>query len=273
MKSMQMKALALAVLGLAGFGVAGSALACPTIPTTTATPGGGGAWSTQTVTSATMSSQAGLNGTTCALGVALNVGAQSNAKGLVKDNSPNNEARYRARFYVDTSQLTKLTAANQQVDFMTVLAGSSPAGVSTTEVEVKLVGGTPLQVDFIIANTGAGGANNYQTIGLPMPNTGGKYRIEFDLQQGAQGGTCTVSSTAPTGGCFRYWVSDAAATTAPDAATGAVSVTNTGWSGAKQANLGLAAANTKFRTASVNPLGQTLVLDEFDSRRQTFIGK
>lgn len=273
MKSFQMKALALAVLGLAGINSAMAA--CPTIPATTNTPGGGGAWSTQTVTHAAVGSATpGLNGTSCALSVAISAGAQANAKGLVTDNSPQNEPRYRARFYINTAQLTGFTAANQQADVMTVLAGTSPTGVSTTEVEVKLTGGTGgnLGIDFTLADTSTAG-QNYQTIGLGVPNTGGNYRIEIDLQQGSKtGGTCTTASTTPVGGCFRYWVSDAATATTDAAATGAVAVTNTGWGGAKQANLGFFATSTKFRTATTNPLGQPVILDEFDSRRQTFIG-
>jgi hypothetical protein len=271
MKSFQMKALALAMLGLGGLLMAGSAAAaCPTIPATTSTPGGGGAWSSQTVNTATFGNAAtGLNGTSCALSVAINPGAFSNARGLVTDNSPQNEARYRARFYLNTQSLTNFVAANQQADIMTVLAGSSPAGVSTTEVEVRLVGGSTIGVTFVVADSGS--PNNYQTVGVLVPNTGGNYRVEFDLQQGsATGANC--NSVTPTGGCFRYWVSDAATASADASPTGAIAVTNTGWSGAKQANLGLFATNTKFRTGTPNPLGQALILDEFDSRRQTFIG-
>lgn len=269
MKSFKMKALAVAVLGLAGMGSAMAA--CPTIPATTATPGGGGAWSSQTVTKATvLSATPGLNGTSCALSVALQTGAQSNAKGLVTDNSPQNEARYRARFYINTAQLTNLTAANQQADVMTINAGSSPAGVSTTEVEVKLVGGATQGITFSIADSNQ--SNNYQAVGVQFPNTGGNYRIEFDLQQGSSTGA-NCNSVTPTGGCFRYWVTDAGTATTDAAPTGAVAVTNAGWGGAKQANLGLFASNTKYRTATTNPLGQPVIVDEFDSRRQTFIGK
>jgi hypothetical protein len=269
MKSFTMKALAVAVLGLVG---AGNAMAlCPAIPAASATPGGGGAWSAQTVNHATvLSATPGLNSTGCALSIALQTGAQSNARAFVTDNSPNLEQRYRARFYINTAALTNFTAANQQVDVMTVLAGSSPAGVSTTEVEVKLAGGNPLTVDFTIADSTSPG--NYQTVGLFVPNTGGNYRIEFDLQQGSKTGA-NCASVTPTGGCFRYWVSDAGTASADATPSGTVAVTNTGWNGAKQANLGLFAPNTRFRTATTNPLGQPVILDEFDSRRQTFIGQ
>jgi hypothetical protein len=270
MKSFKMKALAVAVLGLAGLGMAGSAFAvCPTIPAVSATPGGGGAWSTQTVTHATvLSATPGLNNTACALSVALATGAQANAKGLVTDNSPQNEARYRASFYVNTAQLTNMTAANQVADLMTVLAATSPVGVGTTEVEVTLVGGATKGIDFTLADSTQ--PNNAQTIGIFLPDALGNYRIEFDLQQGSAAGA-NCNSVTPTGGCFRYWVADATTAITDAAPTGFAAVTNTGWSGAKQANLGLFAPSTKFRTNATNPLGQAVILDEFDSRRQTFI--
>lgn len=272
MKSFKNRALLVAGLSLAGLWMAGNAVAtCPTIPATTNTPGGGGAWSSQTVNHATFGNAAtGLAGTSCALSVAIASGAQSNARGFVTDNSPQGESRYRARFYINTAQLTNLVAANQQVDIADVLAASGPIGVGTTEVEVKLVGGSPLQVDFVVADSTQ--PNNYQTVGYVFPNAGGNYRIEFDLQQGSAT-SANCNSVTPVGGCFRYWVNDAGAASADASPTGYIAVTNTGWSGAKQFNMGLFATNTKFRTATTNPLDQPLILDEFDSRRQTFIGQ
>ncbi len=76
MKSFKMKALALATLGLGGLVMAGSAFAaCPTAVTTagSSTPGGGGAWTSQYISSdATFAiGGPGLNGTSCSLSLSI----------------------------------------------------------------------------------------------------------------------------------------------------------------------------------------------------------
>jgi hypothetical protein len=259
MNSFTMKALAVAVLGLAG---STAMAACPPIGGATATPGGGGAWTSQTVTSATFGNAAtGLNGTSCALSVAINAGAASNTKGFVTDASPQNESRYRARFYFDMSALTGLTVANRQVRIFSALATTPPAGAAAEEVSVALIGGAPgsQSIRFFIGDTASPGNIKIVSAVLPSATTAGNYRVEFDL-----------NSTA---GTFRYWILDAAATNATfndSNPTGSTTMTDTGWSGVKQVNLGMFITSTNFRS-SVS--GQALIVDEFDSRRQTFIGQ
>ncbi|MDR3388404.1 MAG: hypothetical protein P4L92_15255 [Rudaea sp.] len=261
MKSFKMKALAVAVLGLAGLGMAGSAFAtCPTIPAATNTPGGGGAWTSQTVTSATFGSVTpGLDNTSCALSIAINAGAASNTKGFVTDGSPQNEPRYRARFYINLAGLTGLTVANRQSRLFSALATTPPTGAGAEEVIINLVGGTTPSLRFIVGDTGSPGNQKIVNAVFPTATVAGNYRVEFDL-----------NSTA---GTFRYWVLDAAAdnSTFNDTnPTGSVTMTDTGWSGVKQINLGLFGTSTNFRA---DVAGQALIVDEFDSRRQTFIGQ
>ena len=259
MKSIQMKALALAVLGLAGFGVAGSALACPTIAgTTLASGGGGGAWSSQTVTSMTFgNAPSGLNGTSCALQIAMNAGAASNTKGFVTDTSPNNESHYRARFYVDLSGLTNLTQANRQFRLFSASADTAPSGLGTDMVFINVIGGATKSIRFSIADSSSGGITIKS---INVPDTTGKYRIEFDLQQGSPGS-------------FRYWVSKAADVSSDGTPDGTATPTNAGWSGVTSANLGMFGTSANFRLPANNLAGQPIIVDEFDSRRQTFIGK
>lgn len=259
MKSFTMKALAVAVLGLAG---TSAYAACPPIGNATATPGGGGAWTSQTVTSATFGNAAtGLNNTTCALSIAINAGAASNTKGFVTDASPANENRYRARFYMNIAGLTGLSVSNRQVRIFSALATTPPAGAAAEEVSVALVGGLAgaQSIRFFIGDTASPGNIKIVSALLPAATTAGNYRVEFDL-----------NSTA---GTFRYWILDAAAdnSTFNDAnPTGSTTMTDTGWSGVKQVNLGMFITSTNFRS-SVS--GQALIVDEFDSRRQTFIGQ
>jgi len=277
MKSLT-KTLSLGLVALAGFGAANFAFAqCPTIPATSNTPGGGGAWTSQTVTSAVFGSATpGLAGTNCALSVAFNNGAASNAKGFVTDTSPQNETRYRARFYIDTSALTNLTLANRQFRVFSGLATTGPGTVGSAAemVIANIVGGAAgaLTVRFQVGDTSVTNVG-YKIVSALVPtNDGtknGKYRVEFDLQQGSSVGA-NCASVTPTGGCFRYWISYAADATADASPTGTQAVTNSGWSGVKQVNLGMFGSSAQFRT---NVATQAVVVDEFDSRRQTFIGQ
>jgi len=259
MKSFTMKALAVAVLGLAG---TSAMAACPTISGTTATPGGGGAWSSQTVTAATFGNSAtGLNGSSCGLTTSINVGAASNTKGFVTDLSPADEPHYRARFYIDMSGLTGLTVANRQVRIFSALATTAPStpGAASEELFANLVGGATPSIRFSVGDTTQ--PSSYKIVSVPFPaaTTAGQYRVEFDL-----------NSTA---GTFRYWVLDAAAdnSTFNDSnPTGSTTMTDTGWSGVTQINLGLFGTSTNYRA---NVGGQALIVDEFDSRRTTYVGQ
>jgi len=292
MKSFKMKALAVAALGLAGLGMAGSAFAvCPTFSTAalgSSSPGGGGAWSSQTIDSSlplgitpSIAGGAvgqGLNNSSCKLSFTINAGAPSNTLASVSDTSPQNEARYRARFYFDISALD-MSGSNGAVDstaqakIYDVFATTSPGVASTDEVIIRLIGNAPALpfLRFSIADNTVGAANKLRTVSsatLPA-SASGHYYVEFDLNQGTKT-TCAVTGITAGGGCFRYWIrAEGGAAVADNAADSATAVDNSGWSGAKQANLGLYATAPTFRTTQAT---KVFSVDEFDSRRQTFIG-
>jgi len=256
MKSFTLKALAVAVLGFAGVG---SAMAvCPTIAGGNATPGGGGAWSSQSVSADTTFGNAptGLNGTSCAVSIKLNAGALSNSRGFVSDTHGPTDigSRYRARFYFDISAL-QLPLANNQTEIFNAFANTSPASAPTDMIQIFLIGGTK-SLRFLVADSSQG--SFFKTITAPLPAAAsGHYYVEFDLNQGAPGS-------------FRYWIT-AEGTASTDAApTGTYAPTNSGWSGVMQANLGRYSTSANFRT---NNVGTAFIIDEFDSRRQTFIGQ
>jgi hypothetical protein len=256
MKSFKMKSLAVAVLGLAGF--AGSAMAvCPA----GASIANGGAWTSSAITQGVQAIVAGGLGvpvTACKLQVALNQSSAVFAKSIVTDTSPVDEPRYRARFYIDLSEITGLTSVLRSTKIFNASSTTSPAGASGEEVAVQLSGtlGAPTAVFTIADSTQPSGFNQF-TVALPNPS--GSNRIEFDLVQGA-------SAT------FRYWVTADTTVTTEGSPTGTITnVNNSGWSGVTQAQLGEFAANTNWRnnyTATTH-----LNFDEFDSRRQTFIGQ
>jgi hypothetical protein len=274
MKSFKMKALALATLGLGGLVMAGSAFAatCPTAVTTvgSTSPGGGGAWTSQYISSDATFGIAGpgLNSTSCAL--SLSIGASSSSRTYVVDSSPQNEQRYRARFYVSLANLTNFTSSNQGVNLFRVNDTTGPAQFTSDEIVIKAYGGATPTIRFFVSDANSGSGATQAAVTLPSSATN-TYRVEFDLQIGTGATTNGGCTTMPaTGGCLRYWVTDAAAASSDGAPTGSTTVNNSGWSGAKTAYFGMSNGSPGFRS---NHAGAVLGFDEFDSRRQTFIGQ
>jgi hypothetical protein len=266
MKSFTMKALAVAVLGLAGTSLA-SAATCPSDPAQS----GGGAWSSKSVGGggALTISSPGLHSTSCALNVNVGSAPLANVRAFVSDTSPVNEQRYRARFYFDISALTGLTLANDQTEIFDAFSDTAPGTFNTDEIQVFLIGGASKQLRFFVAD--AGQASGFKTInsGALPTSASGHYYFEFDLTKGA-GSSSVVSCAGGAAGCFRYWIAAEGGTAPADAnPTGTYSASNAGWSGVTQANLGLFGTSAKFRTDNSSKPFQ---VDEFDSRRQTFIG-
>ena len=277
MKSFKMKALAVATLGLGGLVMVGSAFAACPDPTANSNQGyatPNGPWSGETVSGASIASTTGLNGTSCAMSVALNSSPSSIAKAFVTDQSPNNEQRYRARFYVDLSQIASSLQAGDSIRLLNANATTGPSGVSTVELTVLLVGGSSgAAFRFQVADPGQ--ASFYKTLTVNAKNATGVNRVEFDYNTypgGTQQSACTASST---NGSFCAWVSDgstAATEASPDTTynliANAYGTSGNTWSGVKFTNFGIFASNVGFRTHAAT---KSVILDEFDSRRQTFI--
>jgi hypothetical protein len=280
MKSMQMKALSLAVLALAGLGMAGSALAaCPTLTTNTgnSTPGGGGAWTNQTVRGGAFMdiTTPGLNTTSCNLIGNIGATPAANVGAFVSDTSPGasgGEPRYRARWYFDTSALT-LTAANFQTKMFNAFANTAPGTFGTDEVNIRIIGGTA-SLRFVVADATQPSGFKTITAALPAAVTPGHFYVEFDLNKGTGSGAVAgvACNTCADGdpGCLRYWITAEGNSSSNGSPTGTCSLNNGGWSGVVQANLGMFTTSANFRT---NNLSKNLAVDEFDSRRQTFIGQ
>jgi hypothetical protein len=247
----KMKTLAMAVVGLVGFGAAGAAMAqCPAslVPPWSATFIGGG-------TSAASSVTGGYDGTSCKLSSAL--GNSGTARAQVRDDTPASETRYRAQFIIDPTGLSGAGGTNQANVFLanapTIFNGVLPL------VRMQFTGsGAGTKRLNILAACNNGGTNI--CIGqVNLPVQAGPNRIEIDLQVGA-------------GGTLRYWASDLATVTSDGSPTGSVTLTggNAGWVGVDTVFLGLASPTSAFRTANT---GSVAFFDQFDSRRQTFIGK
>lgn len=290
MKSFKMKALALATLGLGGLVMAGSVFAaCPDPTANTnqgyATPNG--PWSAEVVTNSTIASGSpGLASTNCKMVVGFTPSSGTvlgNSTAFVQDQSPNNEQRYRARFYVDFSGLASAfstaAATGETVLLMSANANLGPSSRSPAVVRVYLVGGSPMAVRFVVADSGAP-TGQFKNVSAAIPSAAGVNRIEFDYNTypgATQQSTCETSST---NGSFCAWVTDGATASTESAANVKYNLLANsfdvngvnGWTGVKFANLGIFGPNNTLQgDATTN--SSTFAFDEFDSRRQTFIGQ
>jgi hypothetical protein len=249
----KMKTLSLAVLGLVGFGAAGAAMA--QCPASLSPP-----WSAvlQTGAGSTASSVAGgFDSTACKLQAAIGQNTNANGKAAVLDQTPANETRYRAQFIIDASGIG-LNQSNRAAIAFNVIGGTAAPGGTSNMLQVFLRGnGTGNALRFLVGDTAQ--ASFYRTIDVALPNQAGANRVEVDL---------TVANGT---GSLRYWVTDAATSTTDGAPTGtSTNLANSGWTGVDQITLGLGGASGAWRANFTST--SFVFFDQFDSRRQTFIG-
>jgi hypothetical protein len=231
-----------AVLALAALGFASTSFAqCPA----SAVP----PWSSQSALGGTIAIAAGgFDGTACRMNSTLttNIGG---ASGFVRDNTPAGESRYRAQFIVNVDALTGLNSI-QSVKLFGAATETPALGVAEV-VRLNVfgnIGGTAKTLGIVTACAA-------QPSGLCSATTAlatGENKIEIDWQKGASGS-------------LRVWVNNAVEGTP----TTTVNVDNSAWGGVDFAVLGLGTASPGFRSAQLN---RAVGFDEFDSRRQTFIG-
>ena len=246
----KMKTLSMAVLGLVGFTAAGAAMAqCPAslVPPWSATNIGGG-------TSAASSVTGGYDSTACRLQSSL--GNSGSARAQVRDDTPANETRYRAQFIFDPTSLSGAGGTNQADVFLANSAAPFNGLLRLVRMQYGGSGGGTKRL-FITAACNNGTTNTCISQ-IDLPTQAGPNRIEFDLTVGASG-------------TLRYWVTPLATATTDGSPTGTVTITggNAGWVGVDQAYLGLGSPTSAFRTVNT---GNNAYFDQFDSRRQTFIG-
>jgi hypothetical protein len=230
----KMKVLALALLGLAGY--AGSAVAgCPSSPVPP--------WSAVDALGGTATIVAGgFAGTPCRLDSALTGDATSFA--TVEDDTPAAEPRYRAQFIIKPDNLANMGLVTAVYIFTT----SASAGGTAVALSIVGDGAGGWLVSYNVPDTTAAGGADVGS----FPLTAGENHVEFDLQNGS-------------GGHFSIWVNNNVEGS-PNFTT---STFDNGASVVDTAFLGLAGATPDY-FASFN--GTTVGFDQFDSRRQTFIG-
>lgn len=240
-----MKALSIAVLGLAGVAFAGSSMAaCGSDPSVA----GGGAWSAKQESDGTIAiATGGALSTECQAKSRVTTTAGSLAAAVVRDDTPTNEARYRAQFYINNDALTSFSGLQGAQVFQVQAAAAGASGSRQMLRAIVVPGGANgKRVRFQIAGAPAA----IQGASIDLAN--GWNRVQVDLTTGAAG---TV----------KIWVNNATEAT-PTQTIGPVD--NSSWVGVDRVFLGLAAPTSEFATTQG---GRDVGFDEFDSRRQTFI--
>jgi len=246
----KMKVLSLALVGLCGF--AGSAMAaCPAGPDTAH----GGAWNSvfQIGGTATIVTP-GLASTECKLASVINAGAGSSSTGSVAWASASGvEPSYRAQFIIEAANIASPALA----DAASIYSAASGAGGNGVRFSIFGSGGVRTlgyQVRYDDATDPSG--KRYRTGSVPLPD--GEVHIEYSLK--------VASASGATDGAFSLWVQNNVEGTPTKTET---ALPNFGLTGIDSATLGLAGAAPLFVTHFG---GQAVNFDQYDSRRQTFIG-
>lgn len=245
----KMKVLSLALVGLAGF--AGSAMAaCPAGPTTAE----GGAWTAKSnLGGAVAISTTGLDGSECKLDTSITTNGPG-VNAFVRDDSPENEARYRAQFLVNADAL----GAQSSIQGAQVFGASTSAPANSVAIVARLAITGNLQSTGRILNITTACAGQPGNIcSATTPLAAGVNTIEIDWKKGSAAGTAD--------GYLKVWVNNnnEAQPTVNLPSDSAV------WGGVDFAGLGLSTVSPDFRAQHLN---QIVNFDKFDSRRQTFIG-
>ena len=222
----------LLALGLLGLG--GFAVAGSAAAVCPTTPS---AWTDSTTFGGTLTiASPGLASTSCLLEARVASTANVGAAVVVHDASPSTEPRYRAQFIVDVDALPT-PSFSDGVKIFTANSAGAP-------VTLSLLGnGT----SWFVSYAAPGGISG------SLPLASGENRVEFDLQIGASGS-------------FSLWLNNNNQSS-PD--VGPISVNNASMGGINDVYMGLTSP-TGFFVANYN--GQAVKFDQFDSRRQTFIG-
>jgi len=275
-----MKALAVAVLGLAGMGSAMAACS-------NATPfAAWSSWNPAAVTCHGVASTGcntedklggisvaadGLHSTACSMSSKFTTradqGGSFGEEAGVFDNSPQKEQSYRFRFYINPAGVAStLTSANQVGVFGAHSASNHGVTPNNQIVQMYILGngasGTNTNVflrTFAACTSGdgfQGSRCSVTDVQLPTASFATGVRVEGQVILGASGKV-------------NIWVGSAVDPNTPSAV---INLNNAAWGGSdgvKQSKLGLQTSTLGYQKDNQNKI---VLFDEFDSRRQTFIG-
>ena len=204
------------------------------------------AWSVTSNPDTTINVTAGsaMGGTTCGLEVAVN----TSTKNYVADQNPNSEQRYRQALCVDPNSITMPTSGTDR-RFKFHNAQCTVGNCASTGIVQFKLENTPsgYSIKGYVKDLNSNASKNKYDV----PLTDGPNRVEYDVDL--------------TNGTFKLWVNATAESDAP-----VVNLTGldlSAWTG------GVSEARFGQVNKPVNlTVGQTIFIDEAESRRQTFIG-
>lgn len=191
---------------------------------------------------------AAMGGTSCGLDmeVVTQNGGQS-TKHFVQDSSPNGETRYRAAFCVDPNSVNMATSGpNRRLKIHQAQCGG--AGCDSSDiVQFKLMNnGSTYQLEVWVRDKNIPSWRNTNLINISDAPT----RVEYDLD--------LTNST------FKVWTNATSESDPKDVDLSGLDIS--GWPKVSRARLGSMDKSSNAGT------GDHFYLDEFESRRQTFIG-
>lgn len=206
----------------------------------------------------------GAAGTNCMLSVVQ--GPNNNGIATVRDDMSPAETRYRARFYVDASELMAQSTGGVH-RFKAFVAGNPTNKVDTT-VDTRA---RPAVLQMFIVGQ-AGNAARLGGFCRDMNSDGNRARFgdgpnpgTLDLQTGFNVIEVEIVMGAGTGAC-RIWVNNNTEGSPDWEQTG---IENSSLVGVERTNIGSTGATQAYADLAGNPVTH---FDEFESRRQTFIG-
>lgn len=200
-----------------------------------------------------VTASAAMGGTSCGLAIttAAQPGGQS-TKHFVQDSTPTDESRYRGAFCLNPNGLSLNTSgANRRIKIHNIQCSTSQGNCANTDIvqfkiEQDSVDG--LRFDMFVRDTNAGNGSNKNRNYIAIPDA--PTRVEYDLDLSA--------------GTFKLWLNATSESDSP-----ALDLSGLGtslWGGVDRVRLG-----SQDRSGNV-PADQVFYIDEFESRRQTFIG-
>ncbi len=217
------------------------------------------AWSTTILPDAgalTVSAASAMAGTDCGLEVAAKADRNKN---FIQDLSPATEQRYRAAFYIDPNGIVLPTSGfNRKVKVQIAQCVAADAlcpfnGIVQIKLAATVNEGYVLD-NFVIDGNGADGTKRFR---VDIPDTGAT-RLEYDVDL--------------TNGTFKFWVN--ASSESDPVAVNPVDGMPIDYTGLDMStHSGVSRSRLGFMNSPANvPVDSPIYVDEFESRRQTFIG-
>jgi len=203
------------------------------------------------------------DGTDCGLQLAIEEQQGGAARHWVEDDSPNSELRYRASFCFNPNNIQlPSTGPERRLKFHIASCGlpSGPDacfGFDNLMMKFDNTNADMLNPDYrvigYVRDDNQGGANKRNVFNFPVPNA--PFRLEYDLMFGD-------NNT----GYLKVWIDADDENDTPVLNLTGLSLPAAKFKGINLARLGQMGVHESIAA------GQTYYFDEFESRRQTFIG-